>query len=226
MRIALVLLMAVLVAVSPISAQNNAGVTREQVLAKLDDNARKFRSLDAAIGRRQWDSLGESETLDSGKLYIQTTRNSPRIKLEITEPANKATYALLENGKFQLYESRPNTLLEGQISSDEHLQMLLIGFGVTSDKIQKSYDVGNPVNETVNGEALVSLELQSKQKGSGVPKIRLWLSQKDWTPVRTELTERNKNTWTFSYKEKKLNATIADSVFKLNVPRDAKRSRR
>jgi outer membrane lipoprotein-sorting protein len=223
MRISAILMMTFLV-IGDTSAQTSATMSREQILAKMDDNAKKFKSLDASIQRREWDSLTEVESFDSGKIYIQTTKASPRIKLEFTEPKNSAKFVLIDNGKYQLYERHTNTLREAKAKDEEQLQMLLIGFGVTSDKIQKSFNALAPVQETLNGETVSVLELQSKDTRSKVGKVRLWLSQKDWTPDKTELTlAGSRDTWTFTYSDKKLNIPLSSSVFKLDLPPNVKR---
>jgi outer membrane lipoprotein-sorting protein len=103
------------------------------------------------------------------------------------------------------------------------LELLLIGFGVTSEKIQKSFNVETPTLETFNGETVVMVDLRSKEPQPRVTAIRLWLSRKDWSPLKIELTMPDKDTWTITYKAKKLNSNLSGSTFKLNVPRDAKR---
>jgi outer membrane lipoprotein-sorting protein len=222
MKLAAVLL-TTLLTVATGAAQTSTAVSRDQVLARMAANAKSFKSLDAAIERRERDSLAEIDSVDSGRIYIQTTRSSPRIKLELTEPEKSAKFALIENGRFQMYEKAPNTIIDRKVKNEDQLQLLLMGFGVAPDKIETSYTIGAPVPETVGSEPVTMIELQARDAGSQIPKIRLWLSHKDWTPVRTELTQRNRNTLTVSYKEKKLNTPVPDAAFSLKVPRDAKK---
>ena len=39
--------------------------------------------------------------------------------------------------------------------------------------------------------------------------------------LKMELTKKDKDTWTFTYREKKLNSNLSSSTFKLNYPRPA-----
>jgi outer membrane lipoprotein-sorting protein len=213
-----------LLAAAKSGAQTSAAPTKEQVLAKMDANAKAFKTLDATIERREWDFLTKKViTTDSGKLYVQMTKSSPRLKLDITEPKKNATAAMIDDGKYELYESATKSLTKGTVKDTNTLQLMVIGFGVTSDTIQKKYAVERVAQEALDNETATVIDFKSRDAEAQIPIIRLWLSPKDWLPLKMELTKKDKDTWTFTYKEKKLNSNLSSSTFKLNYPSDAKR---
>jgi outer membrane lipoprotein-sorting protein len=47
------------------------------------------------------------------------------------------------------------------------------------------------------------------------------LDAKAWTPVQIRITARSNDTTDYKYSNVRLNKGVSDSVFKLNIPKDA-----
>jgi outer membrane lipoprotein-sorting protein len=76
--------------------------------------------------------------------------------------------------------------------------------------------------ETIDGIATAVLELTSISNQTGdFKKITLWLDTKTWVPVQLRLTEKGNDTTDFKYSKVRLNKGLSDSVFKLNIPKNA-----
>jgi outer membrane lipoprotein-sorting protein len=90
--------------------------------------------------------------------------------------------------------------------------------------LTKTYTAESKGRETLNGVRTVVLELTSIGKVTGpYSKIVLWLDTETWTPTQTRLVE-TPNTYTdVKYSNVRLNRGVSDTVFRPNVPKDAKR---
>jgi outer membrane lipoprotein-sorting protein len=192
--------------------------TTEQVLAEMDKNSKKFTSLQALIEQQKFNELTKKTEISQGKIYIESKGSAPRFKLEVTEPKKTAKTLLIDKGRAQIYEHQPNTLTEHKVGNQSSLDLFLMGFGTSSDKIKKTYNVTSAGQETLEGKPVSLLVLTAIQSTADFPKIRLWISQKDWNAVQVELTEKTRDTQLVKYKDVKLNKAIPGSVFKLNLP--------
>jgi outer membrane lipoprotein-sorting protein len=198
--------------------------TSDQVLAKMDEKAKSFKSLEASVEVKSKQELTGSEDTDSGKVFLQATGKSARVKMELTEPKARRRFALVDKGLAQMYVPSQKNLQEGKVKDDNQSLLLLLGFGVTSDRIKAAYNVGAAKQESFNKAPVTMLELTPKQlKGATYKSIVLWISHTDWTPVKIQLYDGTLTT-SFTYKEKKLNKSLSDSIFKLDIPKDVKRS--
>lgn len=203
--------------------------TADQVLQRMDEKAKAFKSLEANLQRTMVNFLsrdlkGYKPDVQSGKIYAVSSGAAPKIKVDIDQPKQAAQSSLVADGWGRVYDRTPNTYAEKQLGANQDFaQLLLMGFGVTSDVIRKTFDVSIEKQETIDGKPSVVVLLTAKQQTSSFPKVRLWMDTKEWIPVQTEVTERNQNTQTAKYTGVKLNKGVANSVFKLDIPKDARK---
>jgi outer membrane lipoprotein-sorting protein len=196
----------------------------EHVVASMDANAKSFRTLEASMKRTEVNALVSKPTETSGKVYISKTADNLRIKLELTEPRNRAQTVLLDKGFGQVYEHTPNIVSERKLGPNNPTELTLMGFGVSSDRIKKDYSITLAGQEMIDGKPTSVLELTALQKDSDFPRIKMWLSQQDWNAVQVELTGSNRNRVIFKYTNVKRNQSIPDSVFRLNLPKDVRKA--
>src|SRR5215510_12303210 len=156
--------------------QQQQEFTTAQVLAKLDEKAKAFSSLEASITRTHV-TYGSKDPVQTGKIVIKMVNGEPRILLDITAPkAEQQTY-LIKDGKVTVYYRSSNSYREGKIDpKSDALQLLLIGFGVPSSTVAKSYKPEVKGRQAMDGVQTVVLELTSISPVTArFGKITLWL---------------------------------------------------
>ena len=196
--------------------------TTDQVLARLDEKAKAFTSLEASISQAQV-VADLKHPVESGKIYMKLSKNVPVVKVDITTPKKMAKTALIKDGKYTLFSREPNSYREGLVDPKSNaFQLLLTGFGVSSSTLKKFYIPQSAGVQTIDGIATAVLDLNALPNTSGnYKKITLWLDTKTWVPVQIRLTEKDNDTTDFKYSNVRLNKGISDSVFKVNIPKDA-----
>lgn len=210
-----------LIFASTLSAQE---LTTAQVLAKLDEKAKVFSSLEASLSQQEV-SYGVKQPLQTGKIFIKPTSNGPRILMETTEPKAQATKAVVKEGEFIVYFPPQNTYRRGKIDpKHEGLQLLMTGFGVPASTLNRFYTPKVTGRETIDGIRAIVLELPSISTLTGsYSKVTLWLDPQTWTPVQTRLTEKSGDYFDFKYSKVKLNKGVSDSVFNVKIPKNAQK---
>jgi outer membrane lipoprotein-sorting protein len=197
----------------------------EHVLARMDENSRAFRSLEASIKRIDTNALTNKPVETSGKVYIaKAVDSSLRMKLELTEPKSRAQSALFDKGVGQVYEHTPNLVSEKKLEDSSVVELAMMGFGVPSERIKKSYAIKLAGQETIDGKTTSVLELTALQKDSDFPRIKMWINQQDWNAVQVELTGSNRNRNLFKYSNVKRNQSIPNNIFRLNLPSNVKKA--
>jgi outer membrane lipoprotein-sorting protein len=196
--------------------------TTEQVMAKLDEKAKVFTSVQSSLETQTF-VRGEGTTPESGTFAMAVSKGVPRVMMDILKP--KPLKTLVDDGKITRYDVDRNTYQEVKFDpKNELLQLLMIGFGTPSATIKKSY---NPVvkgTEPMGGKNAVLLELTSTTKEtSEYSVIRLWLDPQTWTPLQTRVmqTERKYNDFRFSNPQ--LNKSVPSSAFDLKKKPGAKK---
>jgi len=197
-------------------------LTTAQVLARLDEKAKVFTSLESSISQAQ-ESDGLKFPVESGKIYMKLSKGIPIVLLDITTPKKMAKTALVKDGKYTVFTREQNSYREGVVDPKSNaFQLLLTGFGVTSDTLKKFYNPQLTGRETIDGVATAALDLTPLPTGPGTyKKITLWVDTKTWVPVQIRLTGKANETTDFKYSNISLNKGISDSVFKLNIPKGA-----
>jgi outer membrane lipoprotein-sorting protein len=212
------LLLALLIATPSAHAQT---YTLDQVLLKMEQVGKTFRSMEASIERTKVTVLVNDKAMDSGKVYFARKNNAPRIKLEFTKPAPSTM--LIDNGKYMAYFPNVKQVHEHILGKDQDkAEFLLIGFGQSNANLKQTYDVSFIGEETIDGKKTSVIELKPKaaQFSALFSTIRLWLDQTRWIPIQTLVTEASKDYQLIKFTNIKMNAGISDSVFTLKLPKD------
>jgi len=196
--------------------------TTAQILAKLDEKAKVFTSVQASI-KNLGVNYGVKQPEQSGKLIIAKSKDGPRIFFDITEPTK--TRALIEKGKGIVYYPDDNTYRDTKVDPNgEQLQYLLIGWGASSDSITKGYKAEAKGREMIGSVNAVVLDLTSIAKSTDAyPLLKLWLDPQSWTPVQTRVGSSLKTYNDFKYSNAQMNKSIPDSVFDLKMKSGAKK---
>ena len=196
--------------------------TTDQILAKLDEKAKVFTSLQTSLSKQQ-NVHGYLPSPDIGTLTIALAQGTPRILLDITsKPLQRA---LIDKGKATLYFPGDNTYRQASVDpKSEQLMLLLLGFGTPAETIRRGYSPQAKGTETVAGVQTVALELKSISKTTDAyPTVTLWLDPQTWIPVKTRLAEAPTKYYEFVYSKVVLNKPLGNSAFDLKMKGDAKK---
>jgi outer membrane lipoprotein-sorting protein len=204
------------------SASFAQALTSDQILAKLDEKAKAFQTFEASVVMTQVFSDVKAPS-ESGKIYMKQGKAAPRVFLDITSPARSVKKAWVQDGKAVMYNRPQNSYQEYRVDPNSNtFQLLLTGLGVPAATLKKHYVPEVKSRETIDGVAteVLDLPLQATQTGQ-IKKITLWLDPKTWSPVQIRITMKGNDTTEYKYSNVRLNKGISDSVFKLNIPKDA-----
>jgi len=69
------------------------------------------------------------------------------------------------------------------------------------------------------------LELTPKAK-SAIKKMKWWVDQTTWLPIKSEVVEQNGDISTFTLSDIKTNGAMSDAMFKIKVAKGTKEIRR
>jgi outer membrane lipoprotein-sorting protein len=198
--------------------------TTEQVVAKLDEKAKVFKSLQATIEHQKFAS-GRGQATEEGTLVLTPQNGSPKALLSYTKPLAKRY--LLDGGKATQYDADENRYQETKYDpKNESLAYLYMGFGTTADTIKKAWKPELKGREMLRGVNAVVLELRSTEKAPKFELIRFWLNPATWTPIQTRLlgdAGNEKSYDEFRYLTSAVNQPLPKDAFDLKLKAGAKK---
>jgi outer membrane lipoprotein-sorting protein len=201
-------------------------MTTDQVVAKLDEKAKVFKSLVATI-EHQTVKTGRGQALEEGTLALVPQNGSPKALLSYTKPEPTAKRFLIDNGKYTQYGVEENRYSEGRYDpKSENLAYLYMGFGTTAETIKKGWKPEAKGREMLRGVNAVVLELRSLEKGAKIETVRLWLNPATWTPIQTRLLgdAGNEKTYDeFRYLTSAVNQPLPKDAFDLKMKPGARK---
>ncbi len=213
-----VLSILLLLALPSLTAAQSA-FTLDQVFAKIDEVSKTFKSTEANIERTKVTVIVDDKDFASGKFYYVRQGKEPRLKLELSKP--DAQFVLVDKGKLQIYTPKIKQVQEASTAGRESTVelFLALGFGQTSADLKKNFNLTLAPDETVDGQRRSVLDLVPKSS-SQFKSVRMWLDQKAWNAVQIKTVEKSNDYLVVKFTNIKTNATIPDSRFKLNLPKD------
>jgi outer membrane lipoprotein-sorting protein len=200
-------------------AQAQGTYTLDQVFAKMDGVAKTFRSTQADVERTHVTILVNDKDVSTGKFYYVREGKEPRVRLELTKPA--VQHLLIDKGQLQIYTPNLKQVQQASLAGkqDKVEMFMAIGFGQTSQDLQKNFAVTLAGEEMVDGKKTTVLDL--KPKGSAMFKsVRMWMDQEKWVSVQIKTTEGSGDYMSLKFSNIKLNAKISSSMFELKLPKD------
>jgi outer membrane lipoprotein-sorting protein len=203
-----------------------APLTLAEISARLDQNAASFRSMAAKLERLDYTAVIKDTSRETGSIRLLKKKNgSVEMRIDFTSPDSKQiSYA---DKKVQSYLPKINTVQIVDVGKIDSLisQGILIGFGTTARELQKSYSLKVSGEEAVNGKAATRIELTPKGDSAlmKVKKIEVWLAHSDGYPIRQKLHQGAGDYTQATYSELKINPSIDEKDFRLDLPKDVKK---
>jgi len=216
MRSTVLCLVCLLLLTPSLSAQANL----EQVLSKMDEVSKTFRSVETNLERTKMTLLVNDKDVASGKLYYMRSGKEPRLKVEIDKPGQQIV--LIDKGKLQIFSPKIKQVQEATLGNHANAveQFMALGFGQSSQDLKKNYQVSLGGEEVLDGKKTAVLDLTPKTPGGIIKAVRMWIDEQKGVSVQVKATEPSGDYTIFKYSNIKLNAALPDSTFELKLPKD------
>jgi outer membrane lipoprotein-sorting protein len=204
-------------------------LTADQVMAKMEQGSQTFPFLQADIQRTKFTYLTKNESdPQSGKFWISAPGNAPRrIKIDFDKPLKELF--LMDKGMVNHYYPGQKTGDTKAVKKDDQAEAECVLFGLCQPgpRIKQYYDMRVVGSETIDGVKTTRVALKPKDPThpAGFALIELWLDSAKWYAIQTRVTESNGSYTTVKFSNIQT-AKIPDSIFKLDIPRDAEITKR
>jgi outer membrane lipoprotein-sorting protein len=195
-------------------------VNLEQVLSKMDEISKTFRSVETNLERTKMTLLVNDKDVASGKLFYMRSGKEPRLKVEIEKPGQQIV--LIDKGKLQIFSPKIKQVQEASLGNHANAveQFMALGFGQSSQDLKKNYQVSLFGEEVIDGKKTAMLDLTPKTPGGIIKAVRMWIDEQKGVSVQVKATEPSGDYTIFKYSNIKLNAALPDSTFELKLPKD------
>ena len=199
--------------------------TLADILARMDESARNFRTFSANIKRTEYTKvLNDKEDIE-GIERVKRINGQTVTLVEFHGP-NAQTIRLSAKTADVYY---PNAKMVEIWDAGKYAraanQFLLLGFGTSSAELKKDYDVSLGGADTLGSTRTTRLDLTPKdaETRKKFAKIELWIPEGDTVPIQVKVTEASQNYNLAVYSNRKVNEPLADSDLELKVPPDVKK---
>jgi outer membrane lipoprotein-sorting protein len=210
-----------LLALAALATTHARADSLDQILARMDDSAKKFKSVSASVHRAEYTAVINESSEEDGQMRLKHSKNGIVGVVEFT--GNDARTIGFRGRMIEMYLPKAKTVQRADTSkyTSSLDAYLLLAFGTaTSRELKAAYDITAAGSETIDGKRTAHLELipKSGEVRKLATKIELWIPDGDTIALREKITEPSKNTVTFTYSSVKINPSLPDSDFELNIP--------
>lgn len=197
--------------------------TLQQVLERMDDAAKEFRTLSANLEYTKVTVVVNDTSIEQGQVFFR--KHDHQLLVEMQRPELK--FLLFSGNKAEIYYPKIRQLQEYNLEKHSALvdQFLLLGFGTEGKALEKQYLVTVLGESHLDGHAVVQLELtpKSDKVRSQISKIHVWLAQDSWVPIQQKFFETSGDYLIAHYTNIKVNLPLSASRFKIPVPKGVKK---
>ncbi len=196
----------------------------KEILQRMDETARHVKTVSAELEYTKVTVLVNDRSTEYGKLYYHKSK-SPQILLNFERPDPKVI--LFKKNKAEIFIPKTNQIQEYNLEKQSDLvqQFLLLGFGMDSGELKKSYEVKYVDEVQLGGDTTALLELTPTSPGvtAQVEKIQLWINEESWLPVQQKFFEPGGDYLLTRYSAVKVNRNLPSDTFRIPAGNDAKR---
>lgn len=206
------------------TAAGARAATLDQILAKMDQNAPKFKSVTAKVRWVSYIAVIKEENASTGTLRMKRTKRDVSALVEFTAPDPKSV--AVSGSKLEIYYPKMKTVEEYSLGGREVAEKYLaLGFGASGSELKEDYKIKEAGTEQMSGEKVTRLELipKSEKVSQQFPKIELWISDSSGYPVQEKFYQSGGDYTLIVYSDVTINPSLPDSAFKLNPPKGVQR---
>ncbi len=207
----------------PVAAFAAPGDTVQQILARMDQAAKDFKSMTAQVTYLTHTDVLNEDDKESGTVTMKKVQpDEVQGRVDFTGP--DAKIITFEKRKFQQYLPKIKTLQVYDLAKHgEQLdKFLMIGFGTSGTELAKDYDVTLLGTENGKGPSAIHLQLIPKDtqtRQEYVKKLELWIpSEGDPYPLREKIIEPSDDYRLVTYSSLKINPPLQPDALELKLP--------
>ena len=203
----------------PAPFHSQTGSEIKKVLERIDNAGKSLVDLTAGVTQTKVTLVVDDTSTDTGKLLLKRTKSGNRTRLDYQTPEVKTL--LIDKGKVWIYEPNLKRLQEIELGKNrDQAEFMLVGLGQSSSNLLRAYDVKYLKEDNVNGAkaSLIELKPKSEKTAAMFTKIWLWIDYSFGIPLQTQLTESSGDYLTLRLNNIKINPSLTDKDFKINLP--------
>ncbi len=194
-----------------------AGVTSEEIRARMDQASAKFLQMTADVQQTTHTAVLNEDNTVSGMVRMRRTPTGEIQELvELTKPDQK--FYSFEKRKLRIYTPKINTIQEIDLRAhgDQLDQFLSLGFGTSGKELAKEYKVEVIADNKVPRTTLLELRPLDPEVQKYLKKIDLWITDENY-PVQEKLWEPSGDTILVNYSDVHINPHVTPSAFELHT---------
>jgi outer membrane lipoprotein-sorting protein len=211
-----------LAAPASISAGRSNGKL-DEILANMQKSAADITSIQAGMEQLKRDrNIGGVEKYSGEIFFKHTPKGCDKVKIVYSVPRGQTIWVVCDTITLYQAEIKQAIVTTRAAAASKGDEFAFIATPYTSvPELKRQYDIVYAGDD----QSMAKLELTPKAKSS-IQKLTLWVDQSSWMPVKYTVLETGGTATTFILNNIKKNKGIADSAFKVDLPRDAKILRR
>ncbi len=199
--------------------------TLEDVLTRMDQAAKEFKSFSAKMTRTDYEKLLDESTAMQGVVRMQRTKDGISGVMQFSGANEQTDYFDGRTGGRYFPKANNVQIFEDIGKKGASLeQIVLLGFGTSRAELTRDYEIKLGGSETVGGEPATRIELtpKSKDQKNIVTRIELWIPDRKGNPVQEKITQPSKNYTQVTYSDMQIPAP-PNSSFKFTPPAGAEK---
>ncbi|MBZ5634042.1 MAG: outer membrane lipoprotein carrier protein LolA [Acidobacteriia bacterium] len=199
--------------------------TLNDILARMDQSARTFRTFTANIKRTEYTKvLNDKEDIE-GVERVKRTNGQTVTLVEFHGPNAQTIRLSSKTAEVYYPAAKMVEIWDAGKYARAANQFLLLGFGTSSAELRKDYEVSLGGTDTLGSTRTSRLDLAPKdaETRKKFAKIELWIPEGDTVPIQVKVTETSQNYNLAVYSNIKVNEPLPDSELELKVPPDVKK---
>jgi outer membrane lipoprotein-sorting protein len=210
------------------SSKAGANGQLDQVLSNMQQAAQKITSLSAKMEQvKRNTQIGGKEMFRGHIFFKHAGKTNDKVLIRYEIPAGQAVSVV--GDEITLYQPSINQVIytsrRSQASQNQEFAFFSTPYSLNSAEIKARYQAAHVGDEQVGGARTSVLELTPKSK-SAIKKMKWWVDQTTWLPIKSELVEQNGDISTFTLSDIKTNGAMSDGMFKIKVAKGTKEIRR
>lgn len=201
--------------------------TLNDVLQRMDQASRTFKSMLANVHRTDYSDLFQETNAEDGTFRMMKRAKSGVVLLAEFTGRDPRKLRIADN-KLEIYHPKANSedvynTRKFTKSADE---LLLVGFGTSRADLEKKYNISLGGSETIAGVKATRIDLKPKsaEEKNFFNTIQLWIPEDKGNPIQEKVLsgKESKDYNLLQYSNIKINPTLPDSDFELNLPAGVK----
>jgi outer membrane lipoprotein-sorting protein len=197
----------------------------EAVLHRMDEGAKKFKSVAANLKRVNYNAVLQESTTQTGDLKLMRRGKSEVIGVLHFNPPDETSIGFSGHTVRKYYpNSNQVDVFDIGKNAAQIDQFILLTFGAAGSELTQSYELKLAGSETVDGTRCSHLVLIPKaaEARKYATQIDMWIPEGKSYAIQEKVTQPSGNYDLNTYSDIKMPANLPDSAFELKYPSNAK----